>query len=136
MAARVQARVKSNVRTFDPFKATFGVDTAGIVGTSRKKLAPGQYAFLQGAGLSEDVLKGMSRSAADKMIATVKRRTQQGLCTYKQLRTLSDYGVTDPNLSFQRAKLMLTYIQSKGWGRSGRIDPLVLDRIAHHKESA
>jgi superfamily II DNA or RNA helicase len=133
LASRVEAKVKSEVQAFDPFRV-FNVDKDGIVGSSRKPIGQQQWMFLESAGIGEDSLKGMSHAEARKMIETVKSRRQQGLCTYKQLRTLSRYGVTDPNLSFHRATVMLNYIQSKGWGRSGRIDPLVLERIATYKE--
>jgi superfamily II DNA or RNA helicase len=133
LASRVEAKVKSEVQAFDPFRV-FNVDKDGIVGSSRKPIGQQQWMFLESAGIGEDSLKVMSHAEARKMIETVKSRRQQGLCTYKQLRTLSRYGVTDPNLSFHRATVMLNYIQSKGWGRSGRIDPLVLERIATYKE--
>lgn len=131
LAAAVQAKVKSEVQRFDPFRA-LNIERTGIVDNSRgrKRATAAQVSFLEHAGIEREALTSISHEDAGKLVATVRKRRQQGLCTFRQLRTLSKYGLSDPNLTFYRANAAITYIQSKGWGRNGSIDPNVLHRIA------
>lgn len=132
LAAAVHAKVKSEVKKFDPFRVLH-IEREGIVDRSggRKPMTEGQTLFLRSMGVEKSDYKGLSHTEAQRLIAAVSKRRQLGLASYKQLRLLSRYGITDSNLSLTRATAAINYIQAQGWGRTGDVDPQVLDRLVH-----
>jgi superfamily II DNA or RNA helicase len=126
IAKAVEAKVKSEVRAFDPFRV-FHIDREGIVDHGRKAPSKGQLDMLLSAGIEPTELKGVSFDEAQKLVRTVQKRRQLGLCTYRQLRVLRRYGLSDPNLSLRCARAALDYLSSVGWHNP---DPAVLERIA------
>lgn len=112
--AKVKGKVAYRTEAVDPFailhvrplaedhSARFGM-------TATEK----QIAFLQRAGV--EVPEAMSRQRASQLIGSVSKRRDLGLATFKQLKTLARYGVTDINVGFGRASEMIQAIVDNGW---------------------
>lgn len=112
--ARVKGQVSYRTEAVDPFAilhlkplvddygARFGM-------TATEK----QIAALQKAGV--ELPEGMSRVRASQLIGSVFKRRELGLATFKQLKTLSRFGVTDVNVGFKRASEMIDAIANNGW---------------------
>lgn len=135
MAQKLEAKVKSEVQHFDPFKA-FHVERQGIVHErDERPMSDGQRSYLLALGVTPQELRGVHHDDAQKLIATANKRKQLGLATYKQLRCLEPFGIASPNLSLYRASAALNYISSKHWGRNNLdpVDPKVLERIVHYQ---
>lgn len=134
LAAAIEAKVKSEVRQFDPFKL-FNASRPGIVDDSNgaRAISPGQWDFLSRAGITDKDLASLGYDDAQKLVRTVQNRKQRGLATYKQLKLLARFGVTNPNLKLGQASAAIDYIKSRGWRD---IDPHVLDRITNAKAEA
>jgi len=118
-AAAKRARVKGNVnyrtQTVDPFAVLHiqpdddreYAERFGMTASEK------QIAALQSSGIEID--PGMSRRAASQLLGSVFARRQKGLATFKQLKTLSKYGVTNINVSFDRASRVIDAIAGNGW---------------------
>jgi type I site-specific restriction endonuclease len=116
-AAR-RAKVKGNVRfrteAVDPFAVLHlkplvddYSERFGMTATEK------QLEALKKFGI--DIEPGMSRAAASQLMGSAIMRSRRGLCTFKQLKTLQRFGITDINIGFQRASEMLTAIAKNGW---------------------
>jgi superfamily II DNA or RNA helicase len=139
LASATKAKVTATVRPFDPFR----VLGLSIVDEDRyatrfggKPASSVQVAKLAAWGVPQQELNGLSTKAASRLIDRCQDRTKQGLATYKMMRQLQRFGITDLDISFDRAKAGLTYIESKGWGDRGTVDPTVLRDIINHKRDA
>lgn len=139
MARAVKASVKASVRPFDPFRV-FGLEMPDEEKyTSRfghKPATDGQIAALRKWKVPDEEIDQLSKSAASKLMAQLIGRKQAGLAGYGQLRVLQGFGIYDRNITKDRASAAITYIASKGWGKSGPVDPAVLADIVSHKRAA
>jgi hypothetical protein len=72
-----------------------------------------QIAYLQRKGIEPD--EGMSRARASQLIGSLAKRQDLGLATYKQAAFLRRYGITDINISKDRASEMYEAIKQNGW---------------------
>lgn len=70
----------------------------------------------------------MSRIAAGRLLDKLNDRRKQGLATYKQVRLLARYGITD-EVHFEGASSAITYLAECGWGRKQTINPKKLRRL-------
>jgi hypothetical protein len=112
--ARIKAKVNYRTEAVDPFAilhvrhdedpnaARFGM-------TATEK----QLETLTRAGV--EVQDGMSRMAASKLIGSIFKRRELHLASFRQLKMLRRYGVTDVNLGFTRASDMIEAIKRNGW---------------------
>lgn len=137
MAATVKAKVEA--RDFDPFNV-FGMDMPDDERFANRfgvePASPAQLAWFRDKGVPEVDLRGLSKRAADKLRDQFKHRVIAGLATYKQMRQLQKYGIHDKQIRFAAAREALDYISSKGWGRSGHIDPQRLVTIVGQRREA
>ena len=134
--ARAKVTVKATVHPFDPFKALGLAIADEDRYASRfggKPASPAQQARLATYGVPQAELNQLSFKAASKLIDKCIGRIKHGMCSYKQLRQLQRFGVTELNVRFDRAKAAMEYIKSKGWGESGVVDPKVLQDIIHYR---
>lgn len=115
-AAAQAAKVKAEVRDFDPFRA-FGVDISEARRYDRYgKPMPGWVReSLERKGVSAEELGRLSGRAAFKLHDELKRRHKADLCTLKQSRILTKYGVDPAKLSFARATEAIDYLASVRW---------------------
>ena len=134
IAAASKAKVKSTVSKFDPFAALRVERDSAVDVTGGKPVSQGQWDFLTALGIPQNDIAVMTSADAQKLIAAAQKRRQLKLASFRQLRTLAKYGFGDPNISARRASAALDYIASQGWGRSGRINPSELHRIATGRE--
>lgn len=110
--------VKSRLVEIDPF-AVLGLHVApgrwgGLPVTDR------QLAVLERNGVASP----MDRGQAHALIQAIVSRTREGLCTYRQARTLLRYGY-DPDSTFDDARELLDALARNGWRR-----PITSEAIA------
>ncbi len=110
-AAAQAAKVKANVRDFDPFRALrIDMSDERRYAAFGSPMSAGQWNALEKLGVPEEDLRAMSRRGASKLLEEIGRRRKANLCSYKQARWLSKYGVDPTNVSFTRATEALDYI--------------------------
>jgi superfamily II DNA or RNA helicase len=112
--ARIKAKVDYRTEAVDPFallhlkpRQDDYAERFGMTATEK------QIAALKNAGV--DVPENLSRIKASQLLGSVFKRRELGLATFKQLKTLSRYGVTDVNIGFRRASEMIDEIARNGW---------------------
>jgi superfamily II DNA or RNA helicase len=136
---KAKVTVTASVHAFDPFKV-LGLSIADedryASRFGGKPATPAQLARLATYGVPQAELNQLSFKAASKLIDKCIGRLKHGMCSYKQLRQLQRFGVTQLNVPFERAKAALNYIASKGWGDKAPVDPKVLQDIIHHRREA
>lgn len=115
LAQSIESEVKSEVIAYDPFRV-FGMKPQHV-GMDRKKPSEKLLGALQRAGIPGGELKKMDATAARKLMATVIKRREVGLCTYGQLAKLQEHGVVRRNVTFDRAKRGIDYLKETGWGK-------------------
>jgi superfamily II DNA or RNA helicase len=134
--AQAKAKVAAKVSAFDPFRV-LGLKMADedryadrFGGTPA---TPAQLATLGKFGVPQEELNQLSKRAAKSLIDKCIGRMKHGLCSYRQLRQLQRFGVTQLDVRFDRAKAALDYISSKGWGSREPIDTKVVQEIVNHR---
>ena len=132
VAAAVRSKVAANVRTFNPF-AVLEMD---ITSTTRDDMRWGRQAptekqllALKNRKVPDAALKNISQREASRLIDACKRRLEDGLCTYKQLEKLREFGIDDKNVTFQGAGRALTYVAQNHWDPA-RVDVAKLRELA------
>ncbi len=112
--SQIQSRVQASVKEFDPFsKLKVRHDTKyqqrfGFTPATQK-----QKEALKRAGIAEDLLTRMSKSEAGRFMHKLRQRRDGGLCTYKQLKALGKYGITDTAITFEAAHRALDYTRGR-----------------------
>ncbi len=135
LAQATKAKVTATVRPFDPFRVLgLSIDDEDRYSTrfGGKPASPQQTAKLAAWGVPQKELDGLSTKAASKLIDRCLERTKKGLATYKMMRQLQRFGITELDIPFARAKAGINYIEAKGWGDKGTVDPQVLRNIVYH----
>lgn len=128
-AAKAKVRVKANVRDFDPFHVfELGDEQRYAHRFGEKPASEAQVAVLQKLGVPDEELRDLSKVAAGKLLKVCAERRRKGLCTYRQLRQLKRFGVTETNIPFAKASDALTYISIQKWKN---VDPLKLNNILY-----
>lgn len=107
--AAIKASVQYRINTGDPWTILHARDPGlgGAIATE------GQLRFLGEAGVT--VPKGCTKEQAGKLIANIKVRQARGLASFKQLRTLARYGVTDINIGKGKAHQLIDAIAANSW---------------------
>jgi superfamily II DNA or RNA helicase len=114
--AKVQGKVKYSTQQIDPF-AVLHIDQGddgeyaerfGMTATEK------QIASLERAGI-EIPGGGMSRAAASRLLGSVFKRRELHLASFKQLKTLRKYGITDLNVGFKQASSIIDAIAGNNW---------------------
>lgn len=140
LARAAKVSHKAAVRPFDPFLVCgipMDEDTRLAARFGGKPATVTQIAFLQRKGVPDEDLQGLSMKAATRLVKSLHDRQESGQCTYKQLRRLQQFGITEQDVSFERANAAITYIVGKNWGKGGQVvDPHVLNEIIHHRRQA
>ena len=114
--ARIKAKVAYRTESVDPFdllhlkhdpEADAEAQRFGMTATEK------QIATLTNAGVT--VPENLSRRAASDLIGSIFKRRDLHLASFRQLKTLARYGVTDVNIGFKRASEMIDAIANNGW---------------------
>lgn len=137
--AQAKAKVTAKVSAFDPFRVlglTMKDEDRYADRFGGPSATPGQLTTLGKFGVPQDELNQLSKRAAAKLIDKCVGRMKHGLCSYRQLRQLQRFGVTQLDVRFDRAKAALDYIAQKGWGKTGPIDTKVVQEIVNHRRVA
>jgi superfamily II DNA or RNA helicase len=125
LAKSYSAKVKTVVRPFDPFHI-LGMDRERLGVTGHKKpISPRQREVLIKIGVSAVALKTMSYKEASAVLDEMNERRKKGFCTFGQMNKLQEFGVTNKEVSFERAREALDYIAAARW----RPDPHRLQDI-------
>jgi len=114
--ARVQGEVKYRSLEVNPFAVLRVSDPGEDPWAQRfggKVASDKQLAALQRFGM--DVPLNCTAAQASRLIATAITRREKGLATFKQLKTLRKYGVTEANLYFAAANRIIDAIARNGW---------------------
>lgn len=130
IAGQMKSQVHTKATAFDPFSC-FGIDRDAqdardvrfgyIPATDRQREA------LRRAGVDEDAMQAMSKSAATKLMATMIKRRELGLAVYPQLKALRKFGIATPvRLSARNAARTIEYMTNL---RGFPPDPDVLDGL-------
>jgi superfamily II DNA or RNA helicase len=119
--AKLQSRVKSTSREFNPFRVSSG-ETQNKYGSEYgfKPLSVRQRQFLISQGFAESELEKMSAKAASKVIDGLLQRKRKGLVSERQARRLSQAGIDGRNVTARAASMLLSHILS------GNPDPQVI----------
>ena len=119
-AAKVMAKVGSRLEAVDPF-TTLGVDAPNSWGE------PNRYGFKRPTPRMVEVLRKigieptskLSHREASALLTEMSRRREQGLATFKQLRTLRRAGIVDcAKWSFIKASRTIDELAKAGWRMS------------------
>jgi superfamily II DNA or RNA helicase len=135
MAKTVAAerKARATVEAFDPF-AILGLGTTEDANDSATYgFTPPdarQRATLAKFGYGPKELEGVSRRAANKLVAESIKRIRGGLASFKQLRLLQRYGIADRNVTKARASEAIDYLATKNW----RPEQSELRRIIHNRQ--
>jgi superfamily II DNA or RNA helicase len=125
-------RVEATVREFDPF-TLLGVDEfsgdAVVARFGGRPPTPDVLEKLRAKGVAEDELSELSGRAANALLREMYERHKKGLATYKQMRRLKMYGLTDPELTFKQADAAMAYLAARGWSK--KLDPKQLQRVVY-----
>lgn len=101
----IAGEVKYRVRKHSPF-APLGIDPAS---NGDAPAYDSQKAFIERYGLPVESINDIDKTQADEIINAIVQRTRQNLCTYKQAKLLSRYGI-DTNISKQTASKIIDVI--------------------------
>jgi superfamily II DNA or RNA helicase len=139
-AQAITSKVSSRTSKFDPF-AVLGVnDGEGAKYARRFGFKPATVGQREGLKkwkfTEEDGLNELSVTEARRIMDELGARARAGLASYGQLKMLRKYGVTEKDITFERAKSAMNYLQQKGWGKRGPVDPQALLDIIYHKRDA
>lgn len=131
LAARIKPGVaKGRAVDFDPFAAVgLDLDDEARYDSFASPARPWQLELLGRKGVESDMLRGLTKRAAQKLISTVNQRQAEGLCTLKQLKQLMKRGVTENRIPFEVARDALDYLARNRWGRGPGYSPSELNRI-------
>lgn len=116
-AARRKALLVDSVHRrekIDPFNV---LDVGVSVPTGRRRSKPasdGQVNYLIRAGVCVRDLDGVTAREARVLIDEIKRRRDNGLCSYPQAKILAKYG-HPIDLEFEQAKVIIDGISLSGW---------------------
>ena len=133
-----KAKLEVTVRPFDPFQVLglkmededrYAHRFGGVPAT------PGQQGTLAKFGIPQQEIDQLSKRAATKLIDKCIGRMKHGWCSYRMLRQLQRFGITQMNIRQERAEAAMNYLKSKGWGKEP-VDPEVLREIINHKRVA
>lgn len=75
---------------------------------------PAQLAAVKSAGLG-DPPDGVSRSEVSAILDAVAQRRRDGLASIPQAKLLRKYGITTPDLTFQRAGELIAIVKAGNW---------------------
>lgn len=132
-AAVKEARVKSEVREFNPFTVSgvLGLDTNALnVPFNNRDATQGQLQALRKYGMSERELKDFTTfRSASRALESLSKRREQGLATLRQLAVLRRFGVADANITFRNASEAIDYTK-QCQARRSRVDAATLEHIA------
>ncbi len=134
-ALAMTSKVQSRTSKFDPF-AILDIDQSDEARYNRrfgfKPPTAKQIETLKKFKFTEeDGLSTLSFREASKLLDDMIARVKSGKASYAMVKRLAPFGVNAKEISFERGKAAMNYLQSKGWGSKG-IDPKALLDIIHH----
>ncbi|MEE9395031.1 MAG: DEAD/DEAH box helicase [Planctomycetota bacterium] len=111
----------------DPL-AAMGLDpeTFQVQGNLVTRPTDKQAECLKRSGVKADQIAGLSRRSASKIIDVIVKRSQEGLSTLKQARTLTRHGFDGKSATFDQARDVLERIGGLGW----HLSPIQVTEIA------
>jgi superfamily II DNA or RNA helicase len=132
-AKKAELKVSYKIRKLDPF-AVLGArrdDRADDTFGARPPTDP-MLAALRKFRVEEKDLEGLTYRQAQRLLRACIGRAQTGQCSYRQARILAARGLPS-DIPRERAAAVMNYLNAKGWGRTGEVDPEILRRMANGK---
>ncbi len=129
MMARLQSKVKATVQEFNPFSVLNMTPPDASMEKFREDMTPAQAEGLRKFNVKDNQMKGLSKLEAQKLIGTLTKRRNLGLCSLNQLNTLRKYCDAPTNLPFRQASKAMQYLADSGW----RPDKAVLQAMVARK---
>lgn len=114
----VRAEVSFRAERVDPFGNAMEIVGARSADSKGPRATENQIDALKRYGV--EVSKQPSRAEASTLIEALKNRRQQGLCTYKQARTLVRAGLR-ADLTFEEAKSAIDHLAANRWRPTGEL---------------
>ena len=117
MVAKLQSKVRATVTQFDPFSVLHMAAPEERQERFREPATSGQLERLKASfKVKEERLKGLSKLEASKLLGTLQKRRNLGLCSLNQLACLQRYCDPPINLTFRQAAKAMTYVaETSGW---------------------
>jgi superfamily II DNA or RNA helicase len=115
MMARLQSKVKATVQSFNPFEVlAMAVPDAGAE-KFREEMTPAQVDRLGKHNIKPAQMKGLSKLEAQRLLGSLEKRRNLGLCSFNQLRVLKAHCNPPTNLPFRQASKAMQYIADSNW---------------------
>lgn len=115
--ASVTAAANYRTKDVDPFLSQFFVDVGSAPWVADAATTE-QRRALKKAGF-EKLPEGLTKGEASKWLAAIRRRSDMGLATVPQARSLERVGLDTTNMSFDRAKQLIVKLFGRGLVRAG-----------------
>jgi superfamily II DNA or RNA helicase len=128
---------KSKVSGFDPFGC---IGTERPQGSSRfgddDRLASQKQrdtvVKFCGNAMTVEAVNKLTAKEATRLIGALIDRSRKGLASMAQMKRLAGYGLTDTNITRDRARQCMDYLASEcNWGKSSKVDPVRLNHLAY-----
>jgi superfamily II DNA or RNA helicase len=115
MMAKLQSKVKATVVEFSPFKVLAMSEPDTGMEKFREDMSPNQAEMLAKFNVKPAQMKGLSKLEAQKLIGTLQKRRNLGLCSLNQLHVLQKYCTPPTNLPFSQASKAMQYVADSKW---------------------
>jgi superfamily II DNA or RNA helicase len=126
--ARIKAeRVRYTAENVDPFRV-LGMKDEGE-DNNPQSITPGQVETL--GKFKIEIPAGCTRAQATRLIGTAIMRRKAGLATYRQIKTLSRYGLDAKRMYMTTASRMIDAIAANGWRA---VDQATVNQIIGSRE--
>jgi superfamily II DNA or RNA helicase len=108
--------VKHSVQKFSPFGVLNMEEPPSNIIKDRTPASESQAsAIVRATGLPLKEVMDLSKASANKLLGTLAVRRRYGLASFKQMRRLKDFGISNGRISKQAAGGAMSYLASCGW---------------------
>ncbi len=129
MMARLQSKVKATVQEFNPFSVLNMTPPDSGAEKFREDMTPAQAERLSKHNIKPAQMKDLSKLEAQRLLGSLEKRRNLGLCSFNQLKVLKAHCDPPTNLPFRQASKAMQYLADSGW----RPDRAVLQAMVARK---
>ncbi len=115
MMARLQSKVKATVTEFSPFSVLNMTPPDSGAEKFREDMTPAQAERLSKHNIKPAQMKGLSKLEAQRLLGSLEKRRNLGLCSFNQLKVLQAHCDPPVNLPFRQASKAMQYLADSGW---------------------
>jgi len=110
---QIRAKVNYETRSSNPFQI-LAVQPKRFTDWYKRRLSERQLTVLRRSGIEPNEHNPAEQCA---LFDNVVKRRKEGLCTFKQAKLLSKFGIDASGLTFKEASLEIDRLSSNGWKR-------------------